>query len=69
MLNYIDADEPIVSLRLGEQGSAPGYLQRYVTAGLGAHYLYRRNLRFMTEVHWDVEREQARFVTGFTLAF
>ena len=65
LFNHIDANQPVVSLRLGETS----LLQRYTTAGLGAHYLYRRNIRFMTEAHWDVEREQARFVGGFTLAF
>jgi hypothetical protein len=33
------------------------------------HYLLRRNVRLLGEGSWDSEREQARLVTGFTLAF
>lgn len=69
LANWIDADGPFVSLRLGEQAAAPGLLDRYVTAGVGAHYMMRRNVRLMTEAHWDAEREQARFIGGFTLAY
>ena len=69
LANYIDADGPFVSLRLGEQAGAPGFLDRYFTTGLGAHYMMRRNVRMMTEAHWDAEREQARFVGGFNLAY
>ena len=69
LANYIDADRPVVSLRLGEQNTAAGYLDRYVNAGVGAHYLMRRNVRLLGEGTWDFERDQARLVTGFTLAF
>ena len=69
LANYIDADIPVVSLRLGEQNTAAGYLDRYVNAGLGAHYLMRRNVRLLGEGTWDFERDQARFAAGFTLAF
>jgi len=67
--NYIDAGMPVVSLRLGEQNTAPGFLERYITTGVGAHYLLRRNVRMMTEAHWDHERAQGRLVGGFTLAY
>ena len=62
--NYIDSDQPVVALHQGDD-----YLSRYLTAGLGVHYVMRRNVRLMTEALWDKEREQARFVGGFTLAF
>lgn len=69
LANYIDADGPFVSLRLGEQATPTGFVDRYFTAGLGAHYMMRRNVRLMTEAHWDAEREQARLVGGFNLAY
>ncbi len=69
LANYIDAQGPFVSLRLGEQAGTPGYLDRYMTVGVGAHYLMRRNVRMMSEAHWDAQREQARVVAGFTLAY
>ena len=67
--NYLDADAPVLSLRLGEEDTALGYLSRYHTGGVGLHYVYRRNVRLLGETSWDFEREQARFVTGFSLAF
>jgi len=33
------------------------------------HYLLQRNVRLITEGAWDTDRERARLVTGFTLAF
>jgi hypothetical protein len=59
----------VVSLRLGEQETDVGYLERYHTASLGAHYLLERNVRLLGEAGWDFELDRARFVTGFTLAF
>ena len=67
--NYVDADAPVVSLRLGEQATSPGFLTRYHTGGLGLHYVLRRNVRLMGEGSWDFERDQARLITGFSLAF
>lgn len=67
--NYIDADAPVVSLRLGEQLDTPGYIERYNSGGAGLHYLQKRNVRLMGEGAWDFEREQARFVSGVSLAF
>ena len=68
LANYVEADRPVVSLRLGEQAEG-GFLQRYVTAGVGAHYLMRRNVRLVGEGQWDFEREQMRFVAGFSAGF
>lgn len=69
LYNWVDADRPVVSLRLGEQNTADGYLSAYSTASAGAHYLYRRNVRLMGELGWDLEREQMRLVLGTMLAF
>lgn len=67
--NWVDADASVVSLRLGEQDTPLGYVARYHTGGLGLHWLLRRNVRLLGEGSWDFEREQARLVGGFTLAF
>jgi hypothetical protein len=67
--NWIDSDAPVISLRLGEEDRAPGYLTRYHTGGVGLHYVLRRNVRLLGEGSWDFERDQARLVTGVTLAF
>lgn len=69
LFNWIETDDPVVSLRLGEQDTAPGYLERYRVGSLGLHYLLRRNVRLVGEGGWDFDRDQARLVTGFTLAF
>jgi hypothetical protein len=69
LYNYIDSKDPVISLRLGEQSSAPGYLTRYHTASAGLHYLYRRNVRFMWETGWDFEREQARLTAGIVMGY
>jgi hypothetical protein len=57
---YVDADAPVVSLRLGEQTQTPPYLSRYHTGGLGLHYVLRRNVRLLGEGACDFERDQAR---------
>ena len=69
LYNWIDADQPVVSLRVGEQNEGDGYLTRYQTAFGGIHYVFRRNVRLMGEAGWDFERESMRFVFGSTLAF
>ncbi|MDQ8154206.1 MAG: hypothetical protein P3B98_06040 [Gemmatimonadota bacterium] len=69
LYNAIDADAPVVSLRLGEQGDAPPYLTAFRTGSVGLHYVLRRNVRLLGEGSWDFERERARLITGFTLAF
>ena len=67
--NYIEADRPVVSLRLGEQNTAPGFLNQYRTAGVAMHYLLRRNVRLLGETSWDFNRDQARLITGFSVGF
>jgi hypothetical protein len=69
LYNLVDSDRPVVSLEVGEQDVAPGYLSRYQTAAAGVHYLFKRNVRFMGEAGWDLEREQMRFTLGTVLAF
>ncbi len=69
LYNWVEADGPFVSLRLGEQASAPGYLTKHSTVSAGVHYLHRRNVRFLGEGMWDTQREQFRFITGFVAAF
>ena len=69
LANYVDASAPVVSLRLGEQNTPVGFLERYVTVGGGLHYLLRRNVRLLGETNWDFEAEQARIITGFVLGF
>lgn len=69
LLNWVDADAPVVSLRLGEEESEAGYLTRYRTTSVGLNYLLKRNVRLLGEGGWDFDRDQARLVTGFTLAF
>lgn len=68
LYNLVEADRPVVSLRLAE-GAGPVDVARYQTASAGAHYLYRRNIRMLGEVGWDLEREQARFILGSMVAF
>ena len=69
LVNWVEADQPIVSLRVGEQERDPGLLDRYRTGSLGLHWLLRRNIRLMTEAGWDFDRDQARWVTGVVTAF
>jgi hypothetical protein len=69
LANWVDADAPVVSLRLGEQTTPPGFLAKYRTGALGLHYLLRRNVRLMAEGGWDFEREQGRLIAGTMVAF
>lgn len=69
LYNLVEADRPVVSLRLDERAGQAVDVSRYQTASAGLHYLYRRNVRMMGEVGWDLEREQARFIVGWMVAF
>ncbi|HJU73726.1 MAG TPA: hypothetical protein VJ717_08255, partial [Gemmatimonadaceae bacterium] len=69
LYNWIDADAPVVSLRLGEEATPPGFLSRYRTGALGLHYVLRRNVRLMGEAGWDFERDQGRLIAGTMVAF
>ena len=63
--NWIDASDPIVSLRINEQV----FIEKYNAIALDASYLVWRNIRFTGEVAWDIEREGARLVIGVVSAF
>jgi hypothetical protein len=69
LYNWVDADQPLLSLRVGEQDTGSGFMQRYHTASGGVHYLLQRNIRLMAEAGWDIERNEPRFTTGATLAW
>jgi hypothetical protein len=69
LYNWASSDDPVISLRLGEQTEAPGYVSQYQTATAAVHYLYRRNLRLLGEGMWDLERERGRIVVGFVVGF
>ena len=65
LYNWIDSDQPIVTLRAGEEEP----LSRYHTASGSLHYLMRRNVRLMGEIGYDVEAERARFTVGTFMAW
>jgi hypothetical protein len=69
LFNLVDTERPVVSLRLTESGGQAIDVAQYRTASAGLHYLYRRNVRLMGEVGWDLEVEQARFILGSMVAF
>ncbi|HSH45307.1 MAG TPA: hypothetical protein VK966_05600 [Longimicrobiales bacterium] len=65
LYNHIEADAPIFTIRQGEAG----LLDSYRSAALGGNYMMARNLRLTTEVQYDLDREDARFIIGFMSAF
>lgn len=65
LYNWISADEPIFTVRAGED--AP--LSRYQSASGSLHYLVRRNVRFLTEIGYDFEQERTRLTFGGFLAW
>ena len=65
LYNRIEANSPIFTLRVGEEG----YLEKYESVGFSAHYLYARNVRLMAEVSRDLELKRTRFIAGVTAAF
>jgi hypothetical protein len=67
--NWIDADAPVVSMRLGDATDTGGFVDRYQSAAAGIHYLIGRNVRIMGEAGYDIERERTRFTTGVVMAF
>ena len=69
LYNHVAADAEVVSLRLGEQADAPGFLRRYRSASGGVNYLLQRNIRALGEIGWDLEDEAARFTVGVIAAF
>jgi hypothetical protein len=65
LFNWLDADEPVFTIRQGEANA----LAQYRAGALGVSYLLRRNLRLLVEPQYDLERERARITAGFTAAF
>ncbi len=63
--NWVDASDPIVSLRLDEQV----FIQTYNLVAVDLSYLVWRNIRFTGEVAWDIEREDGRLALGVVSAF
>jgi len=65
LYNRVWADDPIFTVRQGEDG----LLDRYETAALGATWLLARNVRILGETQWDFEQERARITLGVVSAF
>ena len=63
--NWIDASDPIVSLRLDEQL----FMEKYNLIALDGTYLLWRNVRFTGELGWNFEQDYARLVLGVVSAF
>ncbi len=69
LYNRIEANRPSFRLRLGEESRGVGYLGRYETVAVGAHYIRARNVRFMGEISRDFELDRTRFTAGVITAF
>ncbi|MHB0962427.1 MAG: hypothetical protein ACYC5V_04350 [Gemmatimonadaceae bacterium] len=69
LMNYVDANASVFSLRIGEQGFDPPTVSTYSTGTLALHYILKRNVRLTGEGTWDFERERARLIAGLNLAF
>jgi hypothetical protein len=63
--NWIEASDPVVSLRLTDQV----FIKRYNVLSLNGSYLVWRNVRFVGEIAGDFERDQARITLGVVTAF
>lgn len=69
LYNRIEANREAFRLRLGEESRGVGYLGRYETVAVGAHYVRARNMRFMGEIGRDFELDRTRFTAGVITAF
>ena len=67
--NWVYSSRPVISLRLGEQASGPGYLSKYNVMSAGVHYWFLRNVRLMGELGYDFQLDQGRLIAGTVLAF
>jgi hypothetical protein len=65
LYNRIEANSPIFTLRVGEEG----YLQQYESVGFSLSYMKARNLRLMAEVSRDLHMDRTRFIAGVVSAF
>lgn len=71
LFNWVDADAPVFTIGGVSLSDDPlgGLLESYRYGAVGAHYMYRRNVRLLGEVGWDFEAERVRFVTGVSTGF
>lgn len=69
LYNWIDADAPLLSMRLGAADETSGFTRRYHSVSGGLHYLAWRNVRLMGEAGYDIERERTRLTAGVVMAF
>jgi hypothetical protein len=69
LYNWIDSDDPVVSLRAGEGTEENPYVSTYSFGALGANWLFWRNLRLTGELGWNFEDEYARLALGLVAAF
>jgi hypothetical protein len=69
LYNWIDASEPLLSLRLRGDVGTGTFTRRYHSASAGVHYLLWRNVRILAEGGYDFERERGRLTTGVVMAF
>lgn len=71
LFNWVDADAPVFTIGGVSLSDDPlgGLLERYRYGAVGAHYMYRRNVRLLGELGWDFETERVRFVTGVSTGF
>ena len=65
LYNWINADEPVFTVRAGEDEP----LARYQSVSGSLHYLVRRNVRLLTDIGYDFEQERTRFTVGGFLAW
>lgn len=75
LFNWLEADRPVMSLRIGEQTGEPGFLRRYREGALGVTYVLRRNVRLLGEAAWIFDEDtpsvtgHARLTAGVVAAF
>jgi len=69
LYNWVDSDQAVVTLRVGEGTEENPFISTYSFGALGANWLFWRNLRLTGELGWDFEQEYARLALGFVAAF
>lgn len=69
LYNWVDSDQDIVTLRVGEGTPSDPFISTYSFGALGANWLFWRNLRLTGELGWEFENEYARLALGFVAAF
>lgn len=64
LFNWLEADDEVMSLRVGEQTGEPGFFRRYREGALGATYVLRRNVRLLGEAAWVFDEDTPLVTTG-----